>query len=110
MLGVSGKCCGGRTVEVDSRRLFLELTEEMRSELRVQDEVDNDELFCGRAEVSNGALVLVCSVVVVVVVVVCVGFSGFTMHSSVGLDHLLFPIHLMRLEVPALLTYPSMHL
>lgn len=140
VLGESGKCCEVMTVEVDPRRFVPELTEE-GSELVARGEVENVELFCGRAEVSNAAPVECCggrtveassSVVdlmeeklgvtaevenvvlvrfaVVVVVVGCGGFSGFTMHSSEESVHSSFPIHLIRLEVPALLTYPSMHL
>lgn len=83
-------CCGGRKAEVGSGCSVSERTEEETSKLGVTVEVGN-------------AVVLALFGVVVV-------HSGFTIHSSDTLDHWLFLTHLMRLEVPALLTYPSMHL
>lgn len=79
--------CGGKIVEVGSVSLP---TEEETANVGVKGEV--------------GSVVLVLSVVV------CRAFRGSLMHTRLQLDHCLFEVHLMRLEVPAFLTNPSMQL
>lgn len=85
-----GVCCGGGMVEI---RPVSVLTEDKGAKLVVTGDTEN-----------------VVIVVVVVVVVAGGGFRGFTIHSSKDGLHLLFSTHRMRLEVPAFLTYPLMHL
>lgn len=82
--------CGGWIVEFDCRGSVSALTEEETTNVGV------------KGEVGNGVLVLS--------VVVRGAFRGSSLHTSVEFDHFWFEVHLMRLEVPASLTYPSMHL
>lgn len=127
--------CEDNAVEAGS---FSAPTEEETVDVEVIGEVVNVEVVYGSAEVSKwppdvrceGKAVGVGSVfapteeekVNVVVVgevanvvlifsfVFCGGFRGSSMHTSVQADHCLFEVHLMRLEVPAFLTSPSMQL
>lgn len=100
--------CGGDIVETGC---VSALTEEEPADVGVKSEVGKGVLVLSVVVLS----VVVCRAFSVVVckdfsVVVCRGFSGSSMHSSVQAVHCPSVLHLMRLEVPALLTNPSMQL